>query len=219
MSKRIFTHHRLIQLALSALLLFGTVGSSATEPDDAKKLLSDMFENMLSSLRDDGVRNDEERVVNLVDEVLIPHIDFTRVSRLVLAKHWRAATTEQRSRFAQEFRGFLIRFYSSALSEYAKNNSIPESVIAFESVRGKPGDKQVVVKSKVRQPNGAEVDVNYRMYLVKGAWKVIDVSVGGVSMVTNYRTSFGSEIRKSGLDSLIEKLATRNKKLAKKIAS
>jgi phospholipid transport system substrate-binding protein len=105
----------------------------------------------------------------------------------------------------------LIRFYGTALSEYAKDNEIPEDLITFQSVRGQPGATHLNVHAKVHQPNGTDVQVGYKLYLVNGTWKIVDIRVAGVSMVATYRSSFAREIRRGGLDRLIQKLAERNK--------
>lgn len=185
-------------------------GATTGDPQAAQALLTEVAESLLAAMRAEDFRKDEAGIQDLVDRVLLPHVDFGRASRLVLGKHWRTATPEQRVRFEAEFRGFVIRFYTTALAEWLKTNEVPTAPVQIGQVHGHPGDVVVEVPSKFKRPDGSEVDVGYRVYWVGDAWKVIDVSVGGISMVTNYRASFASEIAQIGLDGLIARLAERN---------
>lgn len=211
MKQRLFLH-ALRYVALCVMLVAGTVSANASALEAAQTLIDKMSHDMLSCLQQESVRKSRQRIFELVNEVIIPHVDSKRVSIRVLGKHWKTATPAQRRRFAEEFRCFLIRFYGTALSEYAKDNEIPEDLIAFQSVRGQPGATHLNIHAKVHQPNGTDVQVGYKLYLVNGTWKIVDIRVAGVSMVATYRSSFAREIRRGGLDRLIQKLAERNKK-------
>jgi phospholipid transport system substrate-binding protein len=141
--------------------------------------------------------------LTVVDDIVASHFDFDRMSSWVLGKHWRKAKPDEKTRFASEFRTLLVRTYAKALNDnYDKK-------IAMLPVRDK-GD-EALVRTEVQQDAGFPIPIDYRMYIKDGVWKVYDVSVDGISLVSNYRTSFSKEIRKDGLPKLIDRLAERNK--------
>lgn len=149
-----------------------------------------------------------DRVYSLINELVIPHFDFTNMSRLVLGGSWSNATDDQRTAFLEQFKTLLVRTYATALKEYSNNE------IIYHPEEATSNSKLVVVKTEVMDAiNQSSVPIDYRMYSVDGEWKVVDVAVDGVSLVSTYRGSFASEIRKSGLDSLIAKLLDRNEKI------
>jgi len=170
-----------------------------------EELVRDTSSRMLNALRDErGVINDNpERLYALVADIVLPYFDFRRMSQWALGKNWRKATPEQRERFAEEFRKLLVRTYSNALSEYADER------IIFLPFSQASDAKTVTVRTEIEH-GGSVIPISYSMYNSKQGWKVYDVSVSGVSLVTNYRSSFGSIIRKQGMDSLIEQLAEKN---------
>ena len=146
-----------------------------------------------------------ERIYGLINELVIPHFDFRNMSRLVLGNAWKNATDEQRSAFLEQFKTLLVRTYATVLREYTDNK------IIYHPEESKPNSKLVVVKTEVQDAiNNSSIPIDYRMYDSDGSWMVVDVAVDGVSLVSTYRGSFASEIRKSGLDSLITKLVKRN---------
>jgi phospholipid transport system substrate-binding protein len=203
------------------LLTIGLVVPSASpasaDPQAAYRLITSVSDQMLSILEAEGqaLFDNPRRVHELVEQNLLPHIDFEEMSRLVLGKAWRSATPQQRQQFTREFRLFLVRFYTASLIEYTRGNDIPQDAMSFLPLRAEPGDRKVTVRSEVQQPGGGQdIPVNYQFAFNDGQWKVYDVAVDGVSLVSNYRTSFQSEIRNGGLDGLIDRLAKRNRELA-----
>ncbi len=197
--------------------LFAVSNAAANpKPEDAQQLMSSTAERMLSKLEQEGdaLRNNPQWVRKMVDQNLLPHVDFDQMSRLVLGKHWRTATTEQRASFIEEFRQFLVRFYTAALIEYSKGHDIPKDVIRFLPLRAAGNDTRVTVRSEVKQPgSGQYIPVDYQLSSRDEQWKVYDVSVDGISLVANYRSSFAVEIRNGGVDGLIKRLAQRNEEL------
>jgi phospholipid transport system substrate-binding protein len=141
---------------------------------------------------------------------LIPHIDFISASKWVLGKHWRRADKQQKLRFIREFRTLLVRFYSSALADFLKTNQVQKDMIRFLPYRGESSD-DVTIRSEVHAPDGKTIPVNYYLHQTRKGWKVYDVSVEGISMITTYRTSFANEIKLKGVDGLIESLAEKNR--------
>ncbi|MGR8940983.1 MAG: MlaC/ttg2D family ABC transporter substrate-binding protein, partial [Gammaproteobacteria bacterium] len=144
------------------------------------------------------------RVTQFVDGVIRPHTDFDVISSWVLGKHWKTATPDERERFKNEFRTLLVRSYSRAFVEYTN------WTIRFLPLDAGSDAKKVIVKTEVLQPGQKPVGVNYRMFF-KGDWKVYDIIIEGVSLVTNYRTTFSEDIQKKGsLSAVIDAMAKRN---------
>ena len=147
-------------------------------------------------------------VYGLVDDILLPNFDFSKMSKLALGKNWRKASTAQRERFIGEFRLLLVRTYSIAMLEFTDGD------IVFLPFRGDLAKKKVKVKMEIARPNGPTIPMALSMYLNKQKkWMVYDVKIDGISLVTNYRSTFATEIRNDGMDKLIENLSTRNQKV------
>ncbi|MFM9835162.1 MAG: phospholipid-binding protein MlaC [Methylophilaceae bacterium] len=147
---------------------------------------------------------DQDKIFALAEEKILPNFNFDRVSRLVLGKNWTKATPEQKTAFQTEFRTLLIRTYATALSKY-KNQ-----VIDYKPLRMADGANTATVKTQIVQPGGQPIEVDYTLARETDAWKVYDIVIEGVSLVTNYRGQFAQEVRQNGLDSLIKKLADKN---------
>ncbi len=179
------------------------------DPQDALVLLEKVATQMVTALRDPSGRGDVARLESLVDENLVPHINFRASSNLVLGKHWKTTSEIDRVAFIEEFRSFLVRFYTQALSGYVKTREIPQDLMVFDDKLRTKGGNQVLVTSRVKQPNGGDVNVVYRLLWANG-WKVVDVSLGGISMVKNYQSSFASTVEKEGIQGLIAQLRARN---------
>jgi phospholipid transport system substrate-binding protein len=122
-----------------------------------------------------------------------------------LGKNFSKATKDQQDAFEREFRTLLIRTYASALSKYRNQT------IEYKPLREAIDDKQVVIKTFILQPGGQPLGVDYSVEQVGDAWKVYDITIEGVSLVTNYRGQFGTEIRQGGMDGLIQRIADKNK--------
>jgi phospholipid transport system substrate-binding protein len=132
------------------------------------------------------------------------------MTALAMGPNWRKATPEQQKALIDQFRTLLVRTYSSALSSYRNQ------VIDFKPMRGQAADADVIVRSEVKQPGGEPVSIDYSMEKTPGGWKVYDVVVGGVSLVTTYRETFTNEVRNNGVDGLIKALADKNRQLETK---
>ncbi len=171
------------------------------------ELVQDTTDRLLQAIQAEKavIEKDPDRIYRLVEEIALPHFDFERISRWVLAKNWRKATPEQRQRFLEEFTALLVRTYATALAEYKGQK------VTMQPVRMKPDDTQVKVRAEVEQPGAFPIPIDYRMHLTDGAWKVYDVAIDDISLVANYRSTFANEISSGGIDNLIATLATRNK--------
>jgi phospholipid transport system substrate-binding protein len=146
-----------------------------------------------------------QKVYALVDAKVLPNFDFNHMTMLSVGKYWQRATPAQRQSLVQEFRTLLVRTYASSLTEFTNQT------IEFKPFRMSPGATDVTVQTQVNQPGGQPIPIDYSMEKTAFGWKVYDVAIDGVSLVTNYRSSFATEIRQSGIDGLIRTLANRNK--------
>jgi len=176
-----------------------------------QQLVADTTDRIVAALKAEqaAIKEDPSRLYEIVDEIVLPHFDFHRMASWVLGKHWRKATPQQREQFVKEFRTLLVRTYAKALND---NYDQPIDLLPM---RTKKDATEVTVRTEVQVDSGFPIPINYKMYRSKsGEWLVYDVSVDGVSLVTNYRSAFSKEIRQGGLPKLIAKLAERNREAA-----
>ena len=203
------TKHLRSVLSFTLWLLLITAGS-ASEAGAAELLLPQQaVENastkLKQKLQSPGFTKDFAQINVFVESVIYPHVDFNRISALVLGKLWRTATVEERQRFTKEFKTLLVRTYSRAFVEFK------DWSVHYLPLKMAPDATKVIVRTQVLQPGIQPIGVDYRMLLTKGEWKVYDIVIEGVSLVTNYRTTFSNEVRSKGsLAAVIEDLATRN---------
>lgn len=198
-------HYATFSLLLILLGLMPAIKGMAEELQVPQQVIQGVSNQLQTKLQDKAFTKDFAQVVQYVKGVISPHTDFDKIAPLVLGGHWKTAAMEERERFKQEFQTLLVRAYSRAFVEYNKWS------ISYLPLQMSNADTKVVVKTRVLQPGMQPVDVNYRMFLSKGEWKVYDIMIGGVSLVTNYRSTFNDEIQKKGsLNALIETLAKRN---------
>lgn len=196
-----------VSLFISGFLL---AGSGWAQGHPAEILVKETAEKILQQLRAERevVTKDNNRVFELVDAVVLPHFDFYKMSAWVLGKYWRKATPDQKDRFTHEFKILLVRTYSKALVDNMDRQ------IEYIPLRANEGADDLTVRTEIPQDGGFPLPINYSMYLKDGAWKVYDVDIDGISMVKNYRTTFGNEIRDGSIDNLISKLKKRNDEAA-----
>ncbi|MGM0593565.1 MAG: MlaC/ttg2D family ABC transporter substrate-binding protein [Pseudomonadota bacterium] len=210
-------------LWLAALLIFALVARAEANIAPEKMLESVTEEVFVVLERErDSLKQEPTRLFGLVEEVLLPHVDMEVMSRFVLGKHWRTASVAQRERFVEEFKNLLIRFYVSALVE--DPDKIDElvnggaSIITYRPTNIGDEEKRTTVRAQVNMPNdGPKVPIAFSLFRRDGGeWLLYDVNVDGISLVTNYRSSFSTEVSRQGLDTLIDRLAERNDKLMQK---
>ncbi len=196
---------------LMLFCFFFATGASATAAPAPDELVRAVTNEVLEIVRADKAiqAGDTERVIELVDAKVLPHFDFRRMTMLAVGRDWRNATPEQQDRLTDAFRTLLVRTYSNALTQYR------DQTIDFRPLRMAAGETRVQVRTEVRQPGGQPVGVDYMLeQKADGSWKVFDVIVAGVSLVTNYRSSFAEEVRVGGVDGLIRSLEDKNRSLA-----
>jgi phospholipid transport system substrate-binding protein len=190
---------------LISLLVFST--AQAAEPAiDPITVVKEASNQVRDALKAYDNKLDFIRSAELVKNIMEPHVDVNRASLLILGKHWRTATHDQRDRFKREFRTLMIRTYTTAFSEFHTYH------VDYLPLETTPGENKVTVRTEMRRPSSPQpLPVSYRMENIAGEWKVYDVIISGVSLVQNYRSTFSSEVARTGsLDSVIDDLAQRN---------
>jgi phospholipid transport system substrate-binding protein len=145
------------------------------------------------------------KVVALAEQKILPHFDFTRMTRLAVGRNWAQATDAQKEALTKEFRTLLVRTYSTSLSQYRNQT------IEVKPTRLGAQDKDAVVKTAVIQQGGPQIPIDYAMEKADGGWKVYDVVIDGASLVTTYRGTFNDQVQKGGIDGLVKTLQERNR--------
>ncbi|HQO17184.1 MAG TPA: ABC transporter substrate-binding protein [Rugosibacter sp.] len=195
-------------VALVTSLIFSAVAAALP----VNGLAPDALIKSISSEVIDIVKADKEiqsgnfkKAAELVDKKVAPHFDFMRMTRLALGREWRQANADQQKVLANEFQTLLVRTYSKALTEY-KNQIVDVKPLAL-----KAADTDVKVRSEIKQSGAKAIQLDYYLQKTNDSWKVYDIEVAGMSLVTNYRESFANEVRSSGIDGLIKVLQAKNK--------
>jgi len=202
-------------ILMATLLALGAMQAEAQDvaPDVLAKKVTDEVIAVLRADKDIQAGN-TKKLLELVEAKILPNFNFPHMTRLAVGATWRQATPAQQQSLTTEFRALLVNTYTSAFSQYR------DQTIEYRPFKMAAGDTDVVVRSLIKQKTGADpIDINYAMEKIDGTWKVYDVVIAGVSLVQNYRSSFASEIQKSGLDGLIATLAAKNKTLGQQQAS
>jgi phospholipid transport system substrate-binding protein len=203
--------HCLSALGAACLTLgVGTAWASEEAPDAfVKRITNDTLETIKA---DKALRNgDIGKIMQLVDDKLMPHVNFRRMTSLATGPAWRKATPEQQGRLQSEFKTLLIRTYAGALSQ------VSDQVVVVKPLRSGQEDKNLVVNTEIRG-KGDPIQLDYRLEKTPGqgaGWMIFDLNVLGVWLIENYRTQFTKEINAGGIDALIASLVARNKTNAK----
>ena len=186
------------------VLLAAQVRAADMGPDE---LVKNTTLEVISVIKQDKdiQAGDRAKIYALVEEKVLTHFDFRRMSQLAMGKNWRQATPEQQDAIIKEFRSLLVRTYAVSLSQYR------DQKIEIKPTKLEPNAKDATVKSLFIQSGREPVTVDYLMYKIPAGWKVFNITVEGVSLVENYRSTFNEQVRKNGIDGLIQTLAERNK--------
>lgn len=156
----------------------------------------------------DLLQEDPGRVYDIIDEYILPHLDEVTMAKLALGKNWKKASKQQKIAFVGEFKNLLVRTYSKSLIEFS------DQEINFFPVKLAADTHKASVKAVVIQPGGPPIPMAYRVRIKNNTWKIYDIKIDGISLVTSYRGTFTQEIRKSGMDGLLKYLRDKNSKLA-----
>lgn len=186
-------------------------------PDDLIKVNTLKMLRSINEHRPE-IKKTPAKLTSLVEEIILPHLDFITASKIVMGKYWRRAEKAQKIKFIRQFRLLLLRFYSSALSEYldGKNKDLKLDLIKYFPVTLKEGETFITVRGEVEQDKGPGIPIYYRMHLTKKGWKIFDVSVEGISMITTYKNNFATQLKTDGIDALIVSLEEKNKNMLAK---
>ena len=190
--------------ALAGLLALSCAWADEVIAPDV--LVRNVTDEVLTIVRQDKdiQKGDSAKTVQLVETKVLPNFDFERMTALAMGKDWRGASPAQKGTLVEEFRTLLVRTYSKALTEYRNQT------MTIKLFRMQPDNSDARVRAKVNQPGGKSILIDYDLEKKDSAWKVYDISVDGISLVTNYRSSFGQEVSANGIDGLIKQLHDKN---------
>jgi len=193
--------------AATLILTAPAVLAQAAKAPEA--LIKEVSGDVLDAVKaDKSMTGDVKKVIALVDQKVMPFVNFQRMTSSAVGRYWRQATPDQQKRLQDEFKILLVRTYSGALSQVSQ-----EQTIELKPMRAAASDSEVVVRTEIRG-KGDPIQLDYRLEKAGASWKICDVNVLGVWLVENYRNSFAQEIGSNGIDGLIAKLAERNKAAA-----
>jgi phospholipid transport system substrate-binding protein len=201
--------NRLMQLLMSGLLVaFAITGRAEVTPPDV--LARNTTNDVLRIVKQDkDLKNgNTKKILSLVEEKVLPNFDFRKMTQLAVGKNWGKATPEQQQDLVEQFKTMLVRTYSASLT------SVSDYKIEFTPLKLTSGDSEVTVNTVVSKSGAPPIPIDYRMEKQDAGWKVFDVLVDNVSMVTVYRNTFNSEVRKGGIEGLVASLARRNQQPA-----
>jgi phospholipid transport system substrate-binding protein len=196
-------------LAASLFLLSSFVEAAIEDP---QQLVRETGEKVLSEVgaRKADLEANPALIYPLVESTVLPHFDFRRMSQSALGRYWPDASDEQKTAVTNEFRELLVRTYATALLGYTGQQ------IQYLPVQYQPGDEKVMIPTRIAaSDNAPPIPINYRLQLTDAKWMVYDVVIDGVSLITNYRSQFATEVRRNGIDGLISALADKNGKTGK----
>ena len=181
------------------------LAAAAQEAPDA--LVKRVTDEVLAVIRADKdlQGGNTRKIAELAEAKVLPHFDFTRMTRLAVGRNWQQATDAQKAALEKEFRTLLVRTYSTSLAAYRNQT------IEVKPTKMAAGDKDVTVRTAVIQQGGPQIPIDYTMEKADSGWKVYDVTIDGASLVTTYRGSFNDQIQKGGIDGLVKTLVERNK--------
>ena len=196
----------LFSLMLGVFLMCSSVFAQEDSPD---ALIKKVTEDVLTIVRQDkDIQNgNTKKAIELVEVKLLPNFNFMRMTALAMGKDWNKASPEQKKQLSDEFKTLLVRTYSNALTGYK------DQTVRYKPTKMQAGDTDVVVKTEVVQAGAKPIQLDYSMEKQAEGWKVYDVIVAGVSLVTNYRDTFSQEVRANGVDGLIKMISAKNKQL------
>lgn len=194
---------------LLALLFAALLSAAAFAQEAPDVLVQRVTEEVLDIVRKDKdiQSGSTQKAIELVDKKVLPHFNFAHMTALAVGKDWRKASPQQQQQLTAEFRTLLVRTYSNSLTSYRNQK------VVYKPFRMNPGDTDVLVRTEIQQPGNKPVQLDYSLEKRDDAWKVFDVVVAGISLVTNYRDQFAQEVRNGGIDGLIASIANKNKSL------
>ncbi len=200
----------MIRGLFAALFSVVVATAQASEPEDGRELVESVSSHILQEISENRVLFTEssKALHKVVEEVILPHFDFEKMSKFVMVRQWRKMDAEQRGLFEQEFRGLMVRIYAKALLEYE------DEEIKYLPTRVNKSRNRIIVRTKIIQVNGGTLSMDYHLELNVDSWKIFDIRVEGISLLKSYKDRFGRQAKAKGVDAVIEELIARNKKAA-----
>lgn len=147
------------------------------------------------------------KAIELIDKKVLPNFNFQHMTALAVGKDWKKASPAQQGQLVAEFRSMLVRTYANALTGYKSQK------VVYKPFKMNAGDVDALVRTEVAQPGSKPIQLDYNLEKLDTGWKVYDVTVAGVSLVTNYREQFAQEVRNGGIDGLVASISTKNKSM------
>jgi phospholipid transport system substrate-binding protein len=192
--------------SLLLLLLLSCAGAFAQE-DSPDALIKKVTDDVLTIVRQDKdiQSGNTKKAIELVEAKVLPHFNFQRMTALAMGRDWSRATPEQKKLLSDEFKTLLVRTYSNALTGYK------DQAVRYKPTKMQNGDTDVLVRTEIVQPGNKPIQLDYSLEKQGDGWKVYDVIVAGVSLVTNYRSTFSDEVRANGIEGLLKMLMVKNK--------
>ena len=200
-------------LMLCAAIIIGSVVWLNAEERTPEQIVEETSTEVLRVVNEEAerIKNEPGYVNNLIDKLILPIVDLQAMGKLILGKHWKTASEEQRSQFITEFKSMLIRTYAKSIADYG------HAKVSVLAPKAKEQGKYHTVNTELDLGSGVPLQVAYVFRRKDDAWKVFDLSVDGLSLIKNFRTSFSQEISETSLDALIERLANTNAGKAKPV--
>jgi phospholipid transport system substrate-binding protein len=201
---------KILLVGVATLMAVNIALAHAESIESPAVLLERTSQQVIKILKDERelLQREPNRVYKIIDAYILPHLDEVTMAKLALGKNWRKASREQKIAFVEEFKNLLVRTYSKSLIEFS------DQKINFFPVKLAADTNRTSVKAEVIQPGGPSIPMAYRVRIKNNAWKVYDIKIDGISLVTSYRGTFTQEIRKSGMEGLLKYLRDKNSKLA-----
>ncbi|MDW7534688.1 MAG: ABC transporter substrate-binding protein [Candidatus Nitrotoga sp.] len=202
------THKTIAWTAALLMLISSSVQASTSEPET---VIRNTVEEVLAIVKQDKdiQSGNQKKLIELVDSKVLPHFNFHHITRLAIGRGWRTATLEQKKTLEIEFRNLLMRTYIAAFSTYR------DQVVNVKPANMAVDATETTIKTLIGNKGKPPISVNYDMEKTTDGWKVYDLSIEGVSMVTNYRSAFAEQIQKNGIDGLIKALVEKNQAATK----
>jgi len=193
----------------AVLGLFLLCAPALAQEESPDALIKKVTDDVLIIVRQDKdiQSGNTAKAIELVEAKVLPFFNFQHMTALAMGRDWNKASAEQKKRLSDEFRTLLVRTYSNALTSY-KNQTVRYKPTKMQST-----DTDVLVRTEIVQPGNRPIALDYSLEKHSDGWKVYDVVVAGVSLVSNYRDTFNQEVRANGVDGLIQMLANKNKQL------
>lgn len=198
-------------LMLLAMVAAPAMAQANLMPPD--QLVHQIAQDTYTYVNQDGnlQKGDTVKLIDWAEKTVLIYFDFNRMTKLAVGKDWRQATPDQKKQLEQEFRRLLVRTYANAFIGVNKNQTIE-----YKPFKMSGDESEVVVKTMIIRPGAKPLDINFSLEKGASGWKVYDIVVAGVSLITNYRDTFAQEVHANGIDGLIKMLADKNRQLEQK---